>query len=51
MNEYAPRKQKTMRENQNLFMNKEISKDILKKTEFPNKFLKHKTDESRQAFV
>ena len=37
--------------NQSPFINKEISKAIMKRTELRNKFLKHKTDESRQAFV
>ena len=51
LNNHAPRKRKTIRGNQSPFTNKEISKAIMKRTELRNKFLKHKTDESRQAFV
>ena len=46
LNKHAPRKQKTIRGNQSLFINKEISKAIMKRTELRNKFLKYKTDES-----
>ena len=48
---HAPRKRKTIRGNQSPFINKEISKAIMRRTELHNKFLKHKTDESKQAFV
>ena len=51
LNNHAPRKRKTTRGNQSPFINKEISKAIMKRTELRNKFLKHKTEESRQAFV
>ena len=51
LNKHAPRKRKTTRGNQSPFINKEISKAIMKRTEPRNKFLKHKTDESRQAFA
>ena len=51
LNNHAPRKQKAIRGNQSPFINKEISKAIMKRTELRNKFLKHKTDKSRQAFV
>ena len=47
LNNHAPRKWKTIRENQSPFINKEISRAIMKRTELRNKFLKHKTDESR----
>ena len=50
LNKHAPCKQKTIRGNQSPFINKEISKAIMKRTELCNKFLKHKTDESRQGF-
>ena len=50
-NNHAPRKLKTIRGNQISFINKEILKAIIKRTELRNKFLKHKTHESRQAFV
>ena len=51
LNKFAPRKRKPLRENQSPFINKEISKAIMKRTELRNKFLKHKAHESRQAFV
>ena len=51
LNKHAPRKWKTIRENQSPFINKEISRAIMKRTELRNKFLKHKTDKSTQAFV
>ena len=47
LNKHAPRKRKTIRGNQSPFINKEISKAIMKRTELRNKFLKHKADESR----
>ena len=46
LNKHAPRKQKTIRGNQSLIINKKISKAIMKRTELRNKFLKYKTDES-----
>ena len=51
LNKHAPRKRKTIKGNQSPFINKEISKAIMKRTELRNKFLKHKRDESSQAFV
>ena len=51
LNKHAPRKRKTTRGNKSPFINKKISKTIMKRNELRNKFLKHKTDESRQAFV
>ena len=51
LNKHAPSKRKTIRRNQSPFINNEISKAIMKRTELRNKFLKHKTDESRQVFV
>ena len=50
LNKHTPRKRKTIRGNQSSFINKEISKTIMKRTEVRNKSLKHKTDESRHAF-
>ena len=49
LNNHAPCKRKTIRGNQSPFTNKEISKAIMQRTELRNKFLKHKTDESRQS--
>ena len=51
LRKYAPRKWKTVRESQSPFINNDILKAIMKRIEFRNKFLKHQTDESRQAFV
>ena len=51
LKKYAPHKRKTLKGNESPFINKEISRAIMKRTEFNNKFWKHKTDESRQAFV
>ena len=48
---YVPLKRKTIGENQSPFVNKKISEAIMKRTELRNKFLKYKTDRSRQAFV
>ena len=48
---YVPLKRQTIGENQSPFINKEISEAIIKRTELRNKFLKHKTDRSRQAFA
>ena len=51
LNKFAPRKRKTLRENQSPFINKEISKAVMKRTELRNKFLKHEKVRSRQPFV
>ena len=51
LNKHAPRKRKTIRENQSPFINKETSKAIMKRTELRHKFLKHTTDESRTEFI
>ena len=51
LNKHASRKRKTISGNQGPFINKQISKALMKRTELCNKFFKHKTDESRQAFV
>ena len=51
LNKHAPRKRKTTRGNKSPFINKKISKAIMKRNELRNKFLKHKTDESRQTFA
>ena len=39
LNEHAPRKRKTIRRNQSPFINKGISKALMKRTELHNKFL------------
>ena len=45
LKKYAPHKRKTLKGNESPFINKEISRAIMKRTEL------NKTDESRQAFV
>ena len=51
LNKYAPRERKTIRRSESLFINNEISNAIMKRTELRNKILRHKTVDSRQAFV
>ena len=46
-----PRNWKTVRGNQSPFISNEISKSIMKGIEVRNNFLKHKTNEIRQALV
>ena len=46
-NKHVPRKRKTIRGNQSPFINKEIPKAIMKRTQLRNKFLRHERDESR----
>ena len=45
---YAPCKQKYTRGNHLPFMNKTISKEIMKRARFRNQFLKNKTDENKK---
>ena len=47
----APHKRKTVRGNQSPFINEQISKAIMKRTELLDKALKYNTEESRQEFV
>ena len=47
----APRKQKYARGNHMPFMNKTISKKIMKRTKLRNKFLKERTDESKKRYT
>ena len=51
LNKYASRERKTIRRSQSLFINNEISNAIMKRTELRNKILRHRTVDSRQAFV
>ena len=48
LDQHAPRKQKYARGNHMPFMNKTLSKEIVKRTKFHNKFLKERTDESKR---
>ena len=47
LDQYAPCKQKYTRGNHLPFMNKTISKEIMKRTRFRNQFLKNRTDEKK----
>ena len=48
---YTPRKRKMKTGNQSPFINKGISKAIMKRTELRNKLLNFETVEGRQAFI
>ena len=48
LNNYAPSKKKYTRGNQMPFMNKDLSKAIMDRTRFRNKFLKNRNDENRK---
>ena len=49
--QHAPRKQKYARGNHMPFMNKTLSKEIMKRTKLRNKFLKERTDESKKRYT
>ena len=51
LNKYAPRKWKAIMQNQSPFINKYVSKVIMKLTGLRNTYLKQKTLESKQIFV
>ena len=48
---YVPCKQKYTCGNQLPFMNKTISKEIMKRTRFRNQFLKNRTDENKSRYT
>ena len=50
LDQYAPCKQKYKRGNHLSFMNKAISKEIMKITRFRNQFLKIRTDENKSRY-
>ena len=50
LNNYAPSKKKYDRGNQMPFMNKDLSKAIMDRTRFRNKFLKNRNDENRKKY-
>ena len=47
LDQYAPYKQKFTHGNHLPFMNKTISKEIIKRTRFRNQFLKNRADENK----
>ena len=49
--QHAPRKQKYAKGNHMPFMNKILSKEIMKRTKFCNKFLKERIDESKKRYA
>ena len=51
LDQYAPRKQKYARGNDMPFMNKTLSKEIMKRTKLRNKFLKERTDENKKRYT
>ena len=51
LDQYAPCKQKYTGGNYLLFMNKTISKEIMKRTRFRNQFLKNRTDENKSRYT
>ena len=51
LDRYAPCKQKYTRGNHLPFMNKTISKEIMKRTRFRNQFLKTRTDENKSRYT
>ena len=50
LDKHAPKKSKYIRANQGAFMTKELRKAIMKRSRLRNKFLKEKSEESRQAY-
>ena len=51
LDQHAPRKQKCARGNHIPFINKTLSKEIMKRTKLRNKFLKERTDESKKKMI
>ena len=51
LDQHAPRKKKYARGNHMPFINKTLSKEIMKRTKLRNKFLKDRTDESRSRYA
>ena len=50
LNKHAPMKQKYLRANQGRFMTKDLHKVIMKRSRFSNKFLRDRTDISREEY-
>ena len=51
LNKQAPQKKKYVRGNQSPFMNKDLSKAIMKRTKLRNVFLKNRTEENRNHYT
>ena len=51
LNQHARAKQKFVRGNHMPFMNKTLSKAIMGKTRFRNKYLRNKTDKSKKKYT
>ena len=51
VNKYAPQKKKYVRGNQSSFMNKTLSKAIMRRSKLKNCFLKKRTEENRNNYV
>ena len=51
LNKHAPRKKKFIRGNHSPFMNHELSKAIMTRTRFRNKFLKNRSDANRAIYI
>ena len=51
LDQHAPRKKKYARGNHMLFINKTLSKEIMKRTKLRNKFLKDSTEENRNRYA
>ena len=51
LNKHAPRKKKFLRGNHSPFMNRELSKAIMTRTRFRNKFLKNRSDANRAIYI
>ena len=51
LDQYVPCKQKYTRGNHLPFMNKTVSKEIMKRTRFRNQFLKKRTDENKSRYT
>ena len=51
LDQHAPRKKKYPRGNRMPFINKTLSKEIMKRTKLRNKFLKDRTEENRNRYA
>ena len=51
LDQHAPRKQTYARGNRMPFINKTLSKEIMKRTKFRHKCLKERTDESKKRYT
>ena len=51
LDRYAPCKQKYTRGNHLPFLNKTISKEIMKRNRFRNQFIKNRTDENKSRYI